>query len=102
VAVNGACRKARWQRRRPFLPGQCLGLEPALAAYTSGSAGVNGLESAVGAIRPGLDADFAVVDADLSVLPPGELCQASVRQTWIGGRLAYEGHGTATHQRRSR
>jgi predicted amidohydrolase YtcJ len=84
------------------VPGQCLGLEPALAAYTSGSAKVNGLESAVSAIRPGLDADFTVVDADLSVLPPGELCQASVRQTWMGGRLAYERHGKATHQRRSR
>jgi len=56
----------------------------------------------MGAIRRGLDADFAVVDADLSVLPPGELCQASVRQTWIGGRLAYERHDTATHQQRSR
>jgi predicted amidohydrolase YtcJ len=81
----------------PFLPGQRLALESALAAYTSGSARVNGLEPAVGAIRPGLDADFAVVDADLSVLPPGEICAASVRQTWIGGQLAYERHGTAFH-----
>ena len=84
----------------PFLPGQRLGLEPALAAYTSGSARVNGLESAVGAIRAGLDADLAVVDADLSVLPPGEICQASVRQTWIHGQLAYERRGTAIHQQR--
>lgn len=61
---------------------------------------MNGLESALGAIRPGLDADFAVVDADLSVLPPGEVCRASVRQTWIGGQLAYERHGTATHLQR--
>jgi predicted amidohydrolase YtcJ len=78
----------------PFLPGQRLGLEPALAAYTSGSARVNGLESEAGAIRAGLGADFAVVDADLSVLPPGEICQASVRQTWIGGQLVYERNGT--------
>jgi predicted amidohydrolase YtcJ len=78
----------------PFLAGQRLGLEPALAAYTSGSARVNGLESESGAIRPGLGADFAVVDADLSALPPGEICQASVRQTWIGGQLAYERNGT--------
>jgi predicted amidohydrolase YtcJ len=84
----------------PFLPGQCLGLEAALAAYTSGSARVNGLESEAGAIRAGSGADFAVVDADLSVLPPGEICQASVRQTWIGGQLAYERDGTAAHQRR--
>ena len=84
----------------PFLPGQRLGLEPALAAYTSGSARVNGLESTAGAIRAGLDADFAVVDADLSVLPPEEICQTSVRQTWTGGQLAYEQRGTAAHQHR--
>jgi predicted amidohydrolase YtcJ len=84
----------------PFLPGQRLGLEPALAAYTSGSARVNGLESTAGAIRAGLDADFAVVDADLSVLPAQEICQASVRQTWAAGRLVYERRGTAAHQQR--
>jgi predicted amidohydrolase YtcJ len=82
----------------PFLPGQRIGLEPALAAYTSGSARVNGVESAAGAIRTGFDADFAVVDADLSVLPPGEICRASVRQTWAGGQLVYERRGTAAHQ----
>jgi predicted amidohydrolase YtcJ len=81
----------------PFLPGQRIGLEPALAAYTSGSARVNGLEAAVGAVHPGFDADFAIVDADLSVLPPGEICQASVRQTWVRGQLAHERRGTAAH-----
>jgi predicted amidohydrolase YtcJ len=84
----------------PFLPGQSIGLEPALAAYTSGSARVNGLQASVGAIRAGLDADLAIVDADLSALPPGEICQASVRQTWVRGQLAYERRGTAAHQRR--
>jgi predicted amidohydrolase YtcJ len=84
----------------PFLPGQRLGLAAALAAYTSGSARVNGLESTVGSIRAGFDADFAVVDADLSVLPPPEICQASVRQTWAAGQLVYEDRGTAAHQQR--
>jgi predicted amidohydrolase YtcJ len=80
----------------PFLPGQRIGLEPALAAYTSGSSRVNGLESVAGAIRPGFDADLAVVDTDLSVLPVGEICQATVRQTWVRGELAYDGRGAAT------
>jgi predicted amidohydrolase YtcJ len=84
----------------PFLPGQRIGLEPALAAYTSGSARVNGLEATAGAIRAGFDADFAIVDADLSVLPPGEIWQATVRQTWVRGELAYERPGTAAHQQR--
>jgi predicted amidohydrolase YtcJ len=84
----------------PFLPAQRIGLVPALAAYTSGSARVNGLEQRVGAIRVGLDADFAIVDADLSVLPAGEICNASVQQTWVRGQLAYERRGTNTHHDR--
>ena len=74
----------------PFLPGQAISLPVALAAYTSGSARVNGRDDEAGAIRPGLDADFAVVDADLAHLPAAEICRASVRQTWVRGDLAYQ------------
>jgi adenine deaminase len=56
---------------------------------------VNGLESVVGSVRAGLDADFAIVDADLSALPAGEICEASVRQTWIRGQVVYEKGGKA-------
>jgi predicted amidohydrolase YtcJ len=63
-----------------------------LAAYTSGSARVNGLEDVTGRVREGLDADFAVVDADLSHLPAAEICQAAVVQTWIKGQVVYERH----------
>ena len=59
-----------------------------MAAYTSGSARTNGLESVTGSIRPGLDADFAVIDADLAAIRPEEICQASVRQTWLRGHPA--------------
>jgi predicted amidohydrolase YtcJ len=72
----------------PFLPGQAIDLATALAAYTSGSARTNGLESVTGSIRPGLDADFAVIDADLAAIRPEEICQASVRQTWLRGHPA--------------
>ena len=76
----------------PFLPEQRLELAAILAAYTSGSARINGLESVTGAVRVGLDADFAIVDADLSRIAPHEIGQAAVLQTWIRGELAYQ-HG---------
>ena len=77
----------------PFLPEQRLDLASILAAYTSGSARVNGLESVTGAVRAGLDADFAVVDADLSVIAAHEIGSSAVRQTWIRGQLVHEsGH----------
>jgi predicted amidohydrolase YtcJ len=74
----------------PFLPGQALSLESVLAAYTSGSARINGLETVSGSIAEGLDADLAVLDADLSRRPARDIGQASVTQTWVRGELGYE------------
>jgi predicted amidohydrolase YtcJ len=91
VAVNRSLpRREGGHGQDPFLLGQAIALPTALAAYTSGSARVNGLESVVGSIRSGLDADFAVVDADLVAVRPREIGQASVRQTWVRGEVAYE------------
>lgn len=73
----------------PFLPSQAISLAAMLAAYTSGSARINGLEDITGSIRPGLDADFAIVNADLAHLPAGEIWQASVDSTWIRGEIGY-------------
>jgi len=74
----------------PFLPAERLDLRTFLAAYTSGSARINGVEASAGAVRPGLDADFAVVDADLRHIGSHEIGQATVTQTWIRGELAYQ------------
>jgi predicted amidohydrolase YtcJ len=73
----------------PFLPGQALDLPSFLAAYTSGSARVNGLEDVTGSVRPGLDADFAVVDAGLSHLPAAEIGTAAVTATWVRGQAVF-------------
>jgi predicted amidohydrolase YtcJ len=74
----------------PFLPEQAIDLVTMLAAYTSGSARVNGLDDRAGSIRPGMDADFAVTDADLSRIDRGDICRARVSQTWVRGALVAE------------
>ncbi|HEY2296455.1 MAG TPA: amidohydrolase [Jatrophihabitans sp.] len=74
----------------PFLPEQAVSLASALSGYTSGSAKVNGVDDHAGAIRPGYDADLAVVDADLSHVAPSDIHAARVGQTWIRGRLVFE------------
>ena len=74
----------------PFLPEEALSREAIFSAYTSGSARVNGLEEVTGAITAGLDADFAIVDADLARGAASEICQASVVQTWVRGEVAYQ------------
>jgi predicted amidohydrolase YtcJ len=94
VAVNRVLPRAadRPEASTPgaFFPEQRVDLRTFLAAYTSGSARINGIEASAGAIRPGFDADFAIVDADLANLSNHEIGQASVTQTWIRGELVYQ------------
>jgi predicted amidohydrolase YtcJ len=71
----------------PFLPEQAIDLATMLAAYTSGSARVNGLDDRAGSIATGMDADFAVIDADLMRIDSADICRARVRQTWVRGEL---------------
>jgi predicted amidohydrolase YtcJ len=91
VAVNRSLpADAGGHGRDPFLPQQRLDLAAILAAYTSGSARVNGLDAVTGSIREGLDADFAVIDADLSHIGDHEISRASVTSTWVRGQLVYQ------------
>jgi predicted amidohydrolase YtcJ len=90
VAVTRTAPDAADDGPGAFLPEQRLELPAILAAYTSGSARINGLEAAVGAVRAGLDADFAVVDADLTAIGAHEIGAASVSHTWIRGQLVYQ------------
>ena len=93
VAVNRSLpATAGGQGGDSFLPEQALGLASILAAYTSGSARVNGLDALTGSIQEGFDADFAIVNADLAYLPAREICQAMVTQTWIRGQVVYQQH----------
>jgi len=79
----------RGQRLAGQQPQQAIGLISILTAYTSGSARVNGLGTVAGSIAEGYNADLAVVNADLAHLPPGEICEAEVIQTWIRGQVVH-------------
>ncbi|GAA0654450.1 amidohydrolase [Kitasatospora atroaurantiaca] len=73
---------------RVFLPEQRLDLGTALAAYTAGSAHVNGLDDA-GSLRAGNLADLVVLDRDVFDGPPEEIAEARVLQTYVGGELVH-------------
>ncbi|MER7988799.1 amidohydrolase [Streptomyces noursei] len=73
---------------RVFLPEQRLDLGTAVAAYTAGSAHVNGLDDA-GTLRVGHLADLVVLDRDVFTAPPEEIARATVLQTYVGGRRVY-------------
>ncbi|MFF3002543.1 amidohydrolase [Kitasatospora sp. NPDC057940] len=73
---------------RVFLPEQRLDLASALAAYTAGTAHVNGHDDA-GTLTAGHLADLVVLDRDLFTAPAEEIADARVLRTYVGGRLVH-------------
>ncbi|WP_406196212.1 amidohydrolase [Kitasatospora sp. NBC_01560] len=73
---------------RVFLPEQRLDPVSALAAYTAGSAHVNGHDDA-GSLRAGHLADLVVLDRDILTAPAGEIAEARVLRTYVGGQLVH-------------
>ncbi|MGW3659105.1 amidohydrolase [Streptomyces sp. NPDC005151] len=73
---------------RVFLPEQRLDLATAVAAYTAGTAHVNGLDDA-GSLLPGNLADLVVMDRDIFTAPPEEIAEARVLRTYVGGSLVH-------------
>ncbi|MEU4269766.1 amidohydrolase [Streptomyces sp. NPDC026092] len=73
---------------RVFLPEQRLDLTTAVAAYTAGSAHVNGHDE-TGTLLPGMLADLVVLDRDIFTAPPEEIAEAKVDSTYVGGTRVY-------------
>ncbi|MFB7512205.1 amidohydrolase [Streptomyces sp. NPDC056144] len=71
-----------------FYPEQRIDLPTALAAYTAGTAHVNGHEDA-GSLRAGNLADLVVLDRDILTAPPEEIAAARVERTYVGGKLVH-------------
>jgi predicted amidohydrolase YtcJ len=73
----------------PLGAGQALPLEVALAAYTAGTARINGHADRTGHLREGALADLIVLDRDPLAGAPGEIASATVVQTFVEGRRVY-------------
>jgi len=78
---------AGWQ------PQEKLTRDAALAGFTSGAAHALFAEGRLGRIALGRRADFLLVDRDPFMSTTDELAAARVLQTWVGGRLVYDGLG---------
>ncbi len=44
----------------------------------------------MGSLLPGMWADFILLDRDIATIPPQQLWQTQVLQTWVGGNLRYQ------------
>ena len=73
-----------------WVPEQKIGVEDALRAYTRGGAYASFDEKEKGVIATGALADFAIIDRDLTRIPPETIRDAHVVMTAVGGRVVYE------------
>jgi len=69
----------------PFIPGETIDLQSALAAFTINAAFVNGIEDSTGSIEIGKAADLIVLDRNLFAIDPKEISDAKVLLTLLDG-----------------
>lgn len=74
----------------PLAPEQALTAAEALAAYTVGGAVLTGDGATAGRLAVGYRADLAVLSGDPLGVPPEELAELRVEETWLAGRVVHQ------------
>ena len=73
-----------------WMPGQRLGLEQALHAFTRGAAYAGFAEDRIGSLERGKFADFVLIDRDIFAnASPQQIRETRVVETWIAGERAW-------------
>ncbi|MGA9342335.1 MAG: amidohydrolase [Rhodanobacteraceae bacterium] len=73
-----------------WLPDQRVSREQALAGFTTGAAYAEFMENKVGALKPGMRADFVILDADPMNVPVRRIADIKPLSTWVDGKPVYE------------
>jgi predicted amidohydrolase YtcJ len=72
-----------------WLPDQRVSRIQALAGFTRGAAYASFMEDQVGALRPGMRADFVVLSGDPLTVPPRQIADLKPLSTWVDGKAVY-------------
>ncbi|MHA6203347.1 amidohydrolase [Dyella soli] len=72
-----------------WLPDQRVSRIQALAGFTRGAAYAAFMENEVGMLRPGLRADFVLLDGDLMTVPQRQIADLKPLSTWVDGKAVY-------------
>ena len=80
----------RTDRGTEYAPGEAITADEAIRNYTVHGAFAGFAEDRVGAIRPGMLADFTILARHPGDVAPSEIDQIPVTGTVIGGDLAYQ------------
>jgi predicted amidohydrolase YtcJ len=83
-------RTAKWFEGK-LHPEEALTREQAIRYYTMNNAHLLFMEDQIGSLETGKLADLIVIDRDLLTCPAEEIRDTQVRQTYLNGKLIYEG-----------
>jgi len=73
-----------------WVPAQKITVEEALHGYTTNAAYAAFQEKDRGSLQSGKLADFAIIDRDITRIPPEQIRDAKVTMTVVGGRVVFE------------
>jgi len=73
-----------------WVPDQKITVTEALRAYTTDAAFASFEENVKGALKPGLLADFVMMDRDITAIPPEEIWNVQILMTVVGGKVIYK------------
>ena len=88
VAVNRRAPGAD-DTAEPLYAEQAIPLAVSMAAYTAGTARVNGHAGTTGRLEPGMYADLAVLDRDPFTGPADRIADSGVASTWVEGECVF-------------
>ncbi len=71
-------------------PEQAIGMAEAIECYTWAGARAAGMADWVGRLLPGMEADLAVLDRDITSTPPEKITEAQVLLTVVGGKIVHQ------------
>lgn len=72
-----------------WMPDQRVSRIQALAGFTRGGAYASFMEDQVGALKPGMRADFVLLNADPMTVPPRQIADLKPLSTWVDGKVVY-------------
>ena len=72
-----------------WVPQQKITVEQALKAYTSDAAYASFEENIKGTLKPGMLADFVLLDRDITAIPAEKIADTEVLKTVVGGKVVF-------------
>jgi hypothetical protein len=87
--IENAVTRNMWKSSEKLSPQECISTAAALRAMTIDAAWQCHSDHEVGSLEVGKYADFIILDQDPLLVPPEQLSEINVLQTWVNGELVY-------------